>query len=201
MAAVIAHYPGWAWSPSESEQASIDGWIMRRGKTCEPVECKARFCDSFTFNVTWQRKWLVTEQKLLDLSTICRIQHIKGYGAVGLVHSNKALFMELCDAKGNLVHYDRELSTTKATINGGSVERINAYVDMRAALLFDCDFSTPMSEERYDRLMENPDEPLTKCELAEGYHFCNEWDGLLVDPTMNEWGDDKQICRCGYHRP
>lgn len=44
-----------------------------------------------------------------------------------------------------------------------------------------------MTNERWQHLMSNDDENLTEQELADGYHFCLEWDGLLVgsdDPEM-----------------
>lgn len=30
-----------------------------------------------------------------------------------------------------------------------------------------------------------------------GVHFCNDWDGLTVDETTEEWGNDEN-CRCGF---
>jgi len=50
-----------------------------------------------------------------------------------------------------------------------------------------------MTEHRYKDLMDwimgNMDLPptdLTPAEQAEGWHFCREWDGLLVGPGMEE---------------
>jgi hypothetical protein len=44
-----------------------------------------------------------------------------------------------------------------------------------------------MTEDRYHELMygDTP-QKLTKEELAEGWHFCTEWDYLLVGPKMEE---------------
>lgn len=43
-----------------------------------------------------------------------------------------------------------------------------------------------MTDERYYALMASDDLPLTKEEVAEGWHFCLEFDGLLVKGDPNE---------------
>lgn len=46
-----------------------------------------------------------------------------------------------------------------------------------------------MTEQRYNELMDNPELGLTTDEIKEGWHFCNEFDGLVVK------GDPKEsIC-------
>ena len=49
-----------------------------------------------------------------------------------------------------------------------------------------------MTEERYNQLSNNDNLKLTDDELKEGWHFCDEWDGLLVSPEMPE----SKHCRC-----
>ncbi len=39
-----------------------------------------------------------------------------------------------------------------------------------------------MTDARWKELMESNDLPLTKEEIAEGWHWCNEFDGLLIGP-------------------
>ncbi len=39
-----------------------------------------------------------------------------------------------------------------------------------------------MPAERYHELETNPKERLTPKELYEGWHFCCDWDGMLVGP-------------------
>lgn len=48
-----------------------------------------------------------------------------------------------------------------------------------------------MEEKRYNQLMRSND-PLTDAEIEEGWHFCGEFDGLLVGPHMHELN----FCRC-----
>lgn len=42
-----------------------------------------------------------------------------------------------------------------------------------------------MSQERYHHLMNSKDK-LTAEEIAQGWHFCWEWDGLLYGPDMSQ---------------
>lgn len=43
-----------------------------------------------------------------------------------------------------------------------------------------------MSNERWQALMNDQDLELTGEELKEGWHFCPDWDGLLIGPGMME---------------
>lgn len=59
-----------------------------------------------------------------------------------------------------------------------------------------------MKKARYAYLMRNQEAKLTPDEMLEGWHFCAEWDGLLLDPDdVVEWGDNPNKCRCGIERP
>lgn len=55
-----------------------------------------------------------------------------------------------------------------------------------------------MTEERWHELMTEAEidrewPQLTAEELAAGWHFCPEWDGLLIGPGMEEMNS----CLCG----
>lgn len=43
-----------------------------------------------------------------------------------------------------------------------------------------------MTKTRYYQIFDNLDEKLTPEEIQRGWHFCCEWDGLLVSPSMDE---------------
>jgi hypothetical protein len=43
-----------------------------------------------------------------------------------------------------------------------------------------------MSETRYQALMHDDSLRLTPEEIREGWHFCYDWDGLLIGPGMPE---------------
>ena len=49
-----------------------------------------------------------------------------------------------------------------------------------------------MTRARYNLLMTSDSEPLTDAEIKEGWHFCCEWDGLLIHPDDEE----AKCCTC-----
>lgn len=54
-----------------------------------------------------------------------------------------------------------------------------------------------MNSNRWQELMRYGDSQLTDQELADGWHFFWDWDGLLINPEMGEWGENPLECRCG----
>lgn len=56
-----------------------------------------------------------------------------------------------------------------------------------------------MTNERYQQLMKDNSLPLTEEEMSQGWHFCPEWDFLLINPEMGEF----ECCNCvrenSYH--
>ena len=49
-----------------------------------------------------------------------------------------------------------------------------------------------MNTKRYIEI-DNAGTGLTKEELEQGWHFCNDWDGMLVGPGC----DEADCCTCG----
>ena len=49
-----------------------------------------------------------------------------------------------------------------------------------------------MDKKRYNELMTNLELKLTEEEIKEGWHFCCEWDGLLIHPNDPEY----ECCSC-----
>ena len=59
--------------------------------------------------------------------------------------------------------------------------------------LVDSFMNVRMKHERYTELMNNYHKAkLTEVEIAQGWHFCPDWDGLLIGPGMDELED----CTC-----
>jgi len=62
-----------------------------------------------------------------------------------------------------------------------------------------------MTDERYHQLNDwtTPNTSLlTLEEKNQGWHFCWEWDGLLVGPVKDsEWGANPEKCLCGLDNP
>ena len=50
-----------------------------------------------------------------------------------------------------------------------------------------------MNRERWSLLMATDSEKLSDDEISQGWHFCDDWDGLLIGPGMGEM----EACECG----
>lgn len=51
-----------------------------------------------------------------------------------------------------------------------------------------------MNTRRYWELEAGWDAKLTLEERADGWHFCPDWDFMLIGPTMPEW----ETCTCAW---
>lgn len=49
-----------------------------------------------------------------------------------------------------------------------------------------------MKDDRYNFLMHS-DDSLTEKEISDGWHFCSDWDGLLIN---DDW-PESEACSCG----
>lgn len=49
-----------------------------------------------------------------------------------------------------------------------------------------------MTDQRYKQIFDNLEEKLTPEEISQGWHFCCEWDGLHINPSM----DESWACSC-----
>lgn len=65
------------------------------------------------------------------------------------------------------------------------------------------DMTEPLSEERIEELSFNMAVQFTSEEIANGYHRCRMYDGLVVGPEHpnGDWGLDPDECLCGYANP
>jgi hypothetical protein len=63
------------------------------------------------------------------------------------------------------------------------------------ALTYDsCAWEATMTDERYREVNNDQEAKLTEQELADGWHFCPEWDGLLVNSYDEEGEGAACIC-------
>lgn len=59
---------------------------------------------------------------------------------------------------------------------------------------YDLAWEATMSKERWTELEKNQELKLTEQEIADGWHFCPEWDGLLVNKHDEEGEGAACIC-------
>jgi hypothetical protein len=125
-------WPGFQYAHTPKDKpVAIDAMIIKDGKIVAGVEVKCRYRLSLhQFRTTFNSEWLVTAQKLDDCAAICSMLHIPLVGFLYLVDDRTLLHAKLYENGQWIIPMRRERSVTQRTINGGSIERENAYIDM-----------------------------------------------------------------------
>jgi hypothetical protein len=120
----------------KDEPADIDGIISRRGVMVAAFETKSRKCNLAQMR-QWNNEWLVTYEKISHGCEIARKLCIKFVGFLYLVNEPAILSVQICDKNGNIIPKMRiERTTTQRTVNGGEIERTNAYIDLSNSRLY-----------------------------------------------------------------
>jgi len=58
-----------------------------------------------------------------------------------------------------------------------------------------------MKADRYNELMNAFDKPLSSDEIRNNWHWCMDFDGLLMQADKDFYNPVTQCCICGYHFP
>lgn len=128
-------YPRLSYIHTPKDQPSaIDAVIANGGVMLSAVECKCRQMTLEHFTDVFDRRWLVTMDKLESGKALARMLCVPLVGFLYLVPSKTLLIQRLWDANvGWAVPMDVKATKTQATVNGGTAFRRNAFVDMRNA--------------------------------------------------------------------
>lgn len=115
---------------NKSAPAQIDGFMVRNGEVVGVYESKCR-------NMTIEQmhrfndEWLITFEKILNGADLSKRLYVPFYGLLYLVQEPIGVILKITDEKGNILPRVRlEQTSTQKTINGGSIIRTNAYVDI-----------------------------------------------------------------------
>lgn len=132
------HYPRvrYAHTPKR-EHATVDAVLVNDDDhLVAVVEQKSRTMSLDTL-ASWDYEWLVTLEKVKAAARICAALRVPLVGFLYLVPDEMLLVRRICDIDGAPVAPIRtERTTTQATVNGGTADRVNAFVDMRGASWF-----------------------------------------------------------------
>lgn len=116
------------------DAAPIDGFLIKNGTVSGVAEIKSRNMTREQLFGRFQGEWLLTFQKLKDMGNMCSILRVNGYGLLYLIPSRIVLAVQLCSFTGGIVCQHRiDRTETRATINGGIANRVNAYIQMNQA--------------------------------------------------------------------
>lgn len=118
----------------KDEPADIDGFIIKGGTIVSGVEVKCRMmtCDHLMHD--YKGRWLITYDKIERGIAVCRSLGVDFRGFLYLVPDKTLLIVKLWDHKtGKTADMDLEETRTQATVNGGSIIRLNSYVSVAGA--------------------------------------------------------------------
>ena len=95
------------------------------------VEVKCRMMSYHDLMNKFDGKWLITYDKIERGISICRSLGVDFRGFLYLVPDQILVIVRLWNCKtGETAVMDVEETRTQATVNGGSIVRLNAYVDV-----------------------------------------------------------------------
>jgi len=129
---------GWFYAQTiKDSPCCIDGMLMKDGIIRGAVETKCRDLTIAQLE-KYKWEWLVTAQKIIDCVKISEQMYVSLYGFLYLIPEKKLLIKEIWHPKkGFVANFNVLRSLTQNTINGGTIERANAYIEMNEAKIFD----------------------------------------------------------------
>lgn len=122
------------WFPN-SNHFQIDGFITSDQKITGIFEGKFRHAgikdNLLLFQDKTYSEYLITAQKIDDGVSLAKKMCIDYFLMVGLSLSNSVIVFKIFDyATGSIIPHERRNTRTRKTINGGSVIRENAYINL-----------------------------------------------------------------------
>ena len=126
--------PGWKVSMlPDDRESSIDGFLIGPDNQIKAgVEAKCRYKITLDgFRTTFKNEWLITMRKLTAAHAVCESLCIPLVGFLYLVDDRVLLTQRIIDGSGDFCAGFRcERTETQRTVNGGTAERANAFINM-----------------------------------------------------------------------
>jgi len=115
----------------KDQPADIDGFICKGTTMVSGVEVKCRMMSYHDLMHKFNSEWLITYDKIERGISICRSLGIDFRGFLYLVPEQILMIVKIWDYKTREDCIMKiEETRTQATVNGGSIVRLNAYVDV-----------------------------------------------------------------------
>jgi hypothetical protein len=131
-------------TPKNSPSA-VDAVLTNGTEVVAVAETKCRYDLTFEkFLGQFNGEWLVTMDKVVKASAIASSLYVPLYGFLYLVEDEVLLTQRLCNEQGQFcVPFRCERTETRRTVNGGSIVRPNAYIDMSEAQTWRSNLPSP----------------------------------------------------------
>ena len=114
--------------------AAVDGVFMKGGVIHSVVEVKTRNVTKEEMRNRFENKWLVTADKIDDGRALSQLLRVPFVGLLYLIPDKTLLALKITNEQGDWVFpFERKKTVTQKTINGGEVERVNAFLPLETA--------------------------------------------------------------------
>lgn len=114
--------------------AAVDAVITKWPEVVAVVETKCRNMTLNTLRDNFANTWLVTNEKLKRGKTVAELLQVQFWGILYLVPDDLVLRIKLWTPISNwLAKIDVKNTVTQRSVNGGTIARENAYIDMGSA--------------------------------------------------------------------
>jgi hypothetical protein len=121
---------------AKDQPCEVDGFLARDGVICGVFESKCRKLTRAQMR-KFDDRWLVTFEKVLAGLRFSKLLMVPFYGLVYLTEEPVGLMIQISDATGSpIVNMEVAQTTTQRTVNGGTIQRANAYIDLDTAFEF-----------------------------------------------------------------
>jgi len=119
----------------KASPAAVDAMIVKDGEIVGVVETKCRpQLTVLQFRLDYESRWLITKKKIDDGVQIASALCVPYIGFLFLPEADVLLYQTIWKpGEGYVCDIKVADTRTQATINGGSIVRTNAYVDMAGA--------------------------------------------------------------------
>ena len=121
----------------KDQPCEIDGILVRDKVVVGVFESKCRKLTRAQMR-KFQDTWLVTFDKVLAGLHFSKLMRVPYYGLLYLTEEPIGLMIQISDSSGSpVVKMQIARTETRRTVNGGLIERANAYIDLSTAYEFE----------------------------------------------------------------
>jgi hypothetical protein len=112
--------------------SAVDGLLVKNNELVGIFETKCRYDKTYAEFETDYGSWLITNDKIIKGKTLSELLRVPFIGFLYIVKSNITLYWKITNDKGEyLFDFTVEKTATQKTINGGLIERENAFLDLK----------------------------------------------------------------------
>lgn len=135
---VLESATGYGFSmTADDDSADIDAILTKDGFAVAVAEVKSRDMTLSQLE-RFGNEWLVTFTKIIAGSQMASMLRVPFVGILYLIPEQKVMTIRIADENGETcVPFRVDRTITQKTINGGRVSRVNAYIDMKNAKIYE----------------------------------------------------------------